>query len=733
MNQISIFKGYYRIILISFVFVLMATLFLAYNQLQNRLNYEKNNIARQFQENISQLNSVLSVTQASLETLRSFGSYEMSNESLNNEDYFLMDYLQDAPDKTFFHLDSLPSTLSKQQCSNITGLGSTKKLSKNIQSQIRMAFGLNPIFENTVAISPNVVAAYYQGFDQQKPSFIALYPYVSSKDFHYKESNSQNALRVYKNVLPAQNPQRNSFWTDVYVDDTGKGLMTTATIPIYAKDEFKGVIGLDVTLDSLNTIIKKSQLMLGEIFLINNSQQLLAHPTLVSSNSKEVKSAALAFPNQALYNELKDLSKWKAQTLHQYGDYFFYYQSLPQTPWQLVYVVRVWDTYTTILKDIGFYLVFMLVSIFTVLIASAYYTQRKFIVPAEKLVRHIQDEQRGERIHYQGKVPYFWKPWFEIISQIFANNRSMIQELLEANENLEQKVAERTEEIAAQNEELIQNQEEILVQRDFIEQKVRELQIRDQQITNSIQSALLIQNAILPYPEKLKWLLKDYFVLYRPKDLVSGDFFWLNEVGGKTFLIVADCTGHGVPGAFMTLIGNTVLDKIIRVWDIYDPATILERLHEDIKIMLRQEETNNINGMDVGVLCWDTHAKGSQIEFTYSGAKQGLYYIKPEENTIYQLKGVRKSIGGIQPSHVSFQNEYFSVSKNTMIYLGSDGFPDQNDKKRKRFGDKRLQKLLLEIHQDTPEQQGKLLEEALHRQLLNTTQRDDILVIGMRV
>ncbi len=733
MNQISIFKGYYRIILISFVFVLLATLFLAYNQLQNRLNYEKNNIARQFQENISQLNSVLSVTQASLETLRAFGSYEMSNSNLNPSTHPLMGYLQDAPDKTFFHLDSLPSSLSTQQTSNVTGLGSVVSLSDNLKSQVMMTFNLNPIFENTVAISPNVVAAYYQGFDKEKPSFIALYPYFKSEVFHYKESNSQNALKVYKSVLPAQNPQRNSFWTDVYVDDTGKGLMTTATIPVYVKDEFKGIIGLDVTLDSLNTIIKKSQLMLGEIFLINNSQQLLAHPTLVSSNSKEVKSAALAFPNEAIYKELKDLSKWEAQTLHQYDGYFFYYQSLPQTPWQLVYVVSVWDTYITILKDIGFYLVFMLVSIFTVLIASAYYTQRKFIVPAEKLVRHIQDEQRGDKIHYQGKVPYFWKPWFEIISKIFANNRSMIQELLESNETLEQKVTERTEEIAAQNEELIQNQEEILVQRDFIEQKIKELQIRDQQITNSIQSALLIQNAILPYPEKLKWLLKDYFVLYRPKDLVSGDFFWLNEVGGKTFLVVADCTGHGVPGAFMTLIGNTVLDKIIRVWDIYDPSMILERLHEDIKIMLRQEETNNINGMDVGVLCWDTHAKGNQVEFIYAGAKQGLYFIKPNENTIHQLKGVRKSIGGIQSSSISFQNEYFEVPRDTMIYLGSDGFPDQNDVNRKRFGDKRLQRLLLEIHQQSPEAQGKLLEEALNQQLINTTQRDDILVIGMRV
>ncbi len=732
MDQINIFRGYYRIIIISFVFVLLATLFLAYNQLQNRIKQEKDNITRQFQENISKLNSVLNVTGANLQSLNAASTYYLDNPELHNHLHPLYAYLRDAPDDTYFHTDSLPSYVLPTQTGNITGLGSVQSINPNIKAQINMAFTLNPILQNTVNSSSDVIAAYYQGFDKGKPVVISLYPYVNSQDFHYKESNSQNALRVYKPVLPAQNPERNTYWTEVYADDTGKGLMTTATSPIYSKDEFKGLIGLDITLDSLNTIVQESQLEVGTIFLMNESQQLLAHPRLILPGTKSVKSAQEAFPKE-LTNEVKNLSKWPTNTLNELNGYFFYYQKLPQTGWELVYVVSVWTTYITILKDIGFYLVFMLVSISMVLIASAYYTQRKFIVPAGKLVRHIQDEQRGDLIHYQGKVPYFWKPWFEVISEIFANNRNMIQELVESNETLEEKVQERTEEIAAQNEELIQNQEEILVQRDFIEQKAKELQLRDQQITNSIQSALLIQNAILPYAEKLQNLLKDYFVLYRPKDLVSGDFFWLNEVAGKTFLVVADCTGHGVPGAFMTLIGNTILDKIIRVWDIYDPALILERLHEDVRIMLRQEETSNNNGMDVGILCWETESKGSEISFTYAGAKQGLYYIEPESSVLKRFKGVRKSIGGIQPKDVSFENDYFTIPRQSMIYLGSDGLPDQNNVKRKRFGDKKLQNLFTETHLLPVIEQGKILEEELDKHMKDTTQRDDILVLGFRV
>ncbi|MEO1656047.1 MAG: hypothetical protein AAFU64_21075, partial [Bacteroidota bacterium] len=161
----------------------------------------------------------------------------------------------------------------------------------------------------------------------------------------------------------------------------------------------------------------------------------------------------------------------------------------------------------------------------------------------------------------------------------------------QVNEKLERKVQERTLDlqrayngINSQNEELQQKQEEILTQRDFIEKKNKELGIINAKISNSIRAALTIQEAILPYPEKLDALLIDYFILFKPRDIVSGDFFWLEKVNGKKILAAVDCTGHGVPGAFMSLIGHTLLDKIIRLWQITDPGQILNLLHQEVQI-----------------------------------------------------------------------------------------------------------------------------------------------------
>ncbi|NJK84197.1 MAG: tetratricopeptide repeat protein [Saprospiraceae bacterium] len=139
-------------------------------------------------------------------------------------------------------------------------------------------------------------------------------------------------------------------------------------------------------------------------------------------------------------------------------------------------------------------------------------------------------------------------------------------------------------EISEQNQELQQTTQ-------ALETQNRLLETRDRQISSSIMAALTIQQAILPPPSKMNALLPPHFVLYRPKDVVSGDFYWLNQVADKTILVAADCTGHGVPGAFMTMIGNTLLDKIVRLRQVIAPADILSRLHEEIYTVLSQGET----------------------------------------------------------------------------------------------------------------------------------------------
>ena len=301
------------------------------------------------------------------------------------------------------------------------------------------------------------------------------------------------------------------------------------------------------------------------------------------------------------------------------------------------------------------------------------------------------------------------------------------EEMIEQHLLLQQKQGE----ITTQNEELIQSQEEIITQRDFIEQKNRILEHRDNQISNSIKAAQVIQQAVLPNAQTMQKFLGDHFIIFRPKDVVSGDFYWVDEVAGKKVLASVDCTGHGVPGAFMSLIGHNLLDNIVSHQQITDPAEIISAMHTEVVKLLKQEDGNNNYGMDMTVCTWESSSDGCNI--TFCGAKNSFYYKEPRQRNYTKLKGTRKSIGGFQPKDVHFENQTIKVSKGSMFYIGSDGIEDQNNSKRKKFGAKRVLQILNDsAHLTLPMQKGNL-EIALDKHMEDTTQRDDILLIGVRV
>ncbi len=281
-------------------------------------------------------------------------------------------------------------------------------------------------------------------------------------------------------------------------------------------------------------------------------------------------------------------------------------------------------------------------------------------------------------------------------------------------------------------------QQKIIAQNQEISQQKDEVVSFNKQIQSSIQAALTIQQAVFPYQKKLDALLKEYFIFSRPRDVVSGDFYWLNEVEGKIIFIVGDCTGHGIPGAFMTLIGCTLLDKIVRVWDIVKPDEILTRLHDEIWTVLRQGEINNYNGMDVSVLVLekinDEKTNESQTKITFAGAKNGFCYISSENPTeIQEIKGSRRGIGGIQNLKVPFELHEIMLPKNSWIYAGSDGYADQCNPERKKFGSATLKELLLKNRAYTHIQQAQTLAQTLDQYQGNTGQRDDILWIGVKL
>ncbi|GEM_PF-3613982 len=265
-----------------------------------------------------------------------------------------------------------------------------------------------------------------------------------------------------------------------------------------------------------------------------------------------------------------------------------------------------------------------------------------------------------------------------------------------------------------------------------LRQQKNKIEKQNIRIGESIRAALTIQQAMLPDKSRMQALLHDYFIIYSPKDVVSGDFYRIDQVRDTILLTVADCTGHGVPGAFMTMIGSLLLNEIIHMNDVAAPAQILWALHESVKVALRQHETGDPNGMDLGILAIQKK-EGSDTKLVFAGAKHSLTCVRTD-GELQILKGTRKSIGGRQNERKQFQSQVFTPPKGSMVYLTTDGFVDQNSAiNHDRFGRQRLRDLLIKNASKPVVKQKEELENRLSQYMNGVSQRDDILLIGVRI
>ncbi|MGF1533520.1 MAG: DUF2225 domain-containing protein [Bernardetiaceae bacterium] len=300
------------------------------------------------------------------------------------------------------------------------------------------------------------------------------------------------------------------------------------------------------------------------------------------------------------------------------------------------------------------------------------------------------------------------------------------------------KLRQQSEEIQYKNEELASQKEEIEITANqlrsanlAVRQKNEELESQTKRITDSIRYANTIQTAVLPRHEELSEFFPEFFVMYRPKDIVSGDFYWFVHVPKHNYLFVAvvDCTGHGVPGAFMSMIGHTLLSEIVIQMNCYDPAQILLLLDEEIRRGLRQSDDSNRDGMDLGLV----RLGGNELVF--AGAKRSLYFIPQSTQTLERIKGANRSVGGKERNlhNKSFKNNHRQIAEGDLIYLSTDGYADQCDPHLIKFGSHRLRDLIQSIHHEPLAQQYFLLEQALDKHQQNTEQRDDITLLGLRI
>lgn len=257
----------------------------------------------------------------------------------------------------------------------------------------------------------------------------------------------------------------------------------------------------------------------------------------------------------------------------------------------------------------------------------------------------------------------------------------------------------------------------------------RELEIENKKTQESIQYAKRIQFSILPSEALRNSIIPESFILYKPKDIVSGDFYWISKNNDLIFVSVIDCTGHGVPGALVSLIGHNILNEAINEYQLTDPAEILQYMDKRIRIKLKLNEEDIKDGMDLG-LCILEPMNQHYFKLSYGGAKNTLFIVK--DNELLTVKGDRRSIGGSN-QYFEFSKQEVVLKKGDAIYLTTDGYIDQANPKRERLGSTRFKSLIEDIHQVNMAAQKIIFEQALKDHQLDTEQRDDINLIGVRV
>jgi phosphoserine phosphatase RsbU/P len=383
------------------------------------------------------------------------------------------------------------------------------------------------------------------------------------------------------------------------------------------------------------------------------------------------------------------------------------------------------------------------------------------------LTGQADTEAIGNVVNKANLYRYITKPWeqSDLIITVkealykFTTDRELEiknEQLTRYNQELEQKIAERTAELYKKNKDL----------------------------TDSINYAKRIQHAMLPFEERIQESLgDDFFILFKPKDIVSGDFYWFqdmsvesydlgmsnrmlpNEKENKIVIIAADCTGHGVPGALMSMIGNELLNQIINVHHITSPELILNQLHKGIRYALQQGETENRDGMDIIVCMIDKEKQTVE----YAGAMNPLYYV--QNNQFAEIKGDSKSIGGLQGEEdriftkhevklriwneesgmneitneklLTTDNQHLITNKEqetrpnkqgTMFYLCSDGFQDQfGGPNGRKFMVKNLREKLFTISHLPLHEQKRILDSTFSDWKGTNEQIDDVLIFGFKL
>jgi len=384
------------------------------------------------------------------------------------------------------------------------------------------------------------------------------------------------------------------------------------------------------------------------------------------------------------------------------------------------------------------------------------WTNKDISVPLKELLANIRDTRGGEPEHFtvvrtNDEIGELAEGYNEMTEKI----HDYVESISRMNRELEQKVKERTEEVVMQKEEIEAQKEEIEAQLDLATLQRDTIIRQKDQILDSIRYAERIQSAILPPIEYLSETFTDHFILFKPRDIVSGDYYWTTRQKDKIMIAVADCTGHGVPGAFLSMLGISSMNEIVNRSGSIRANQILEQLRDFVITSLHQtgSKGETQDGIEIALCVIDT----KKMILEYAGANRPMYMIRRKkkdakaavkkkrisghkifvENSSHELLHIRADrmpIGIYDQDPIPFTNHEFPLERGDSIYLFSDGYVDQlGGPSRKTFRSRHFRNLLLDIQEQPMEKQMQVLEEKLESWSGDVEQIDDILVMGIKI
>ncbi|MFW5658561.1 MAG: PAS domain S-box protein [Bacteroidota bacterium] len=355
------------------------------------------------------------------------------------------------------------------------------------------------------------------------------------------------------------------------------------------------------------------------------------------------------------------------------------------------------------------------------------------------LMQNVLD-QKAQTFFFAYRMQHYDGSWryFECSGTNLTENpliQGIVINARDVSDRKKEEEARRQKELAAirfnmEKEKAEEERNVIAKQKEQIEEAYQIIEHKNEEIMDSINYAFRIQTAILPSDEEIQKSLPNSFVFFRPKDVVSGDFYWFTETPEYVLITAADCTGHGVPGAFMTMIGNTLLNQIVKQEGIVMPDLILNELHKGVRRALKQDQgSESKDGMDISFITLEKNSK----KLHWAGANNPLVFVRNGE--IDQIKADKNAIGGRQDEDERlFTRHSIDILEGDKFFIFSDGYQDQFGGPRgRKFMVKKFKKLLAEISTESPQKQKETLNQQIEDWMgKNHEQVDDMVIIGLQ-